>query len=353
LKKLLFISLAVVLALSIGLAGCGPTTTVTYDLTIASTTGGSTSPAAGTHPYDDGAEVNLTATPASGYVFVNWTGDTDTVADVNDATTTITMDDDYSITANFALEAWDDVIELTFHCTASTTGSIWVEVYQPWIQAVGNATGPDGGKFEFTVTFGDSPFTSEDSLTALSDGIVDIGQLNTDNFNLGAVGYLPFFYSMESAAYALHIFYQENWDVLGETDDIHFLLASPLQPAQWWGTVPVNTLADLAGLDVRAEGAEVPVVEALGANAIELGTPDIYSALDTGLVDGCFCTLMPGPYSTATARRMTLYSMLQPMKRPRVGLRAFWLARVSTQPYFRQQKSPIGKLLASPSSPTS
>jgi len=298
LKKLLFISLAVVLALSMALAGCGNgTPSVTeYDLTIASTTGGSTSPAAGTHTYEEGDEVNLTATPASGYVFANWTGDVDTVADVNDATTTITMDDDYSITANFELEPWTDTVTLTLHCTASTTGSIWTEVYAPWIGNVTAASGPDGGKFEFTVTFGDSPFTSEDSLTAISDGITDIGQLNTDNFNLGAVGYLPFFYSMESAAYALHIFYQEDWDALGETDDIHMLLATPLQPAQWWGNVEVTELADLAGLNVRAEGAEVPVVEALGANAIEIGTPDIYSSLDTGLVDGCFFTYSGGAF---------------------------------------------------------
>jgi len=297
LKKILFISLAAVLALSVALVGCGGTPAVTtYDLTIASATGGSTSPAAGTHTYDDGDVVDLTATPDASYVFVNWTGDTDTVADVNDATTTITMDDDYSITANFAEEAWDYTIPLTFHCTANPTASVWVSVYQPWIWAVQNATGPDGGKFEFTVTFGDSPYTSEDSLTALGDGIVDVGQLNTDNFNLGSVGYLPFFYSMKSAAYALHHFYEEDWDVLGELDDVHMLLASPLQPAQWWGNVPVTELADVAGLDVRAEGAEVPVVEALGANAIELGTPDIYSALDTGLVDGCFFTYSGGAF---------------------------------------------------------
>jgi uncharacterized repeat protein (TIGR02543 family) len=295
LKKLLFISLAVVLALSMALAGCGGTTT-TYDLTIASTTGGSTTPAAGTHTYDDGDEVSLTATPASGYAFVNWTGDVSTIADVSDATTTITMDDDYSITANFAEEVWDYTIDLTFHCTANPTASVWEYVYQPWIWAVQNTTGPDGGNFEFTATFGDSPFSEEDALTALSTGVVDVGQLNTDVFNLGAVGYLPFFYSMESAAYALTKFYNQDWDALGETDDIITLMASPLQPAQWWGTVPVTELANLAGLDVRAEGAEVPIVEALGANAIELGTGDLYSALDTGLADGCFFTYSGGAF---------------------------------------------------------
>ena len=53
--------------------------------------------------YEPGAQVTLTATPASDYRFVNWTGDVGTVADVNSASAVISMSDDYSITANFAL----------------------------------------------------------------------------------------------------------------------------------------------------------------------------------------------------------------------------------------------------------
>jgi uncharacterized repeat protein (TIGR02543 family) len=296
LKKLLFISLAVILALSVGLIGCDGGGAVSYDLTIAATTGGSTTPAAGTDTYDEGEVVDLTATPDDGYVFVNWTGDVDTVADVNDATTTITMDDDYSITANFAEEAWDYVISLDFHCTAGSTSSLWEYVHEPWIQAVQNAAGPDGGKFEFTVTFGETPYGPEDSLTALSDGVVDVGQLSTDTFNLGAIGYLPFIFSMSSAAYATHSIYEEDWDVLGELDDVKMLLATPLQPAQWWGNVDVQTLADLDGLDVRAEGKEVPIIDALGATPQEYGTMEIFSQLDTGAIDGCFFTYSGGMF---------------------------------------------------------
>ena len=38
---------------------------------------------------------------SEGYRFVEWTGDVGTIADVYAATTTITMNGDYSITANF------------------------------------------------------------------------------------------------------------------------------------------------------------------------------------------------------------------------------------------------------------
>jgi uncharacterized protein YkwD len=73
-----------------------------YSLTTSSTTGGSlTVPGDGTFTYDAGTVVSLVATPATGYHFVNWTGDVGTVANVNAASTTITMSGSYSIRANF------------------------------------------------------------------------------------------------------------------------------------------------------------------------------------------------------------------------------------------------------------
>jgi uncharacterized repeat protein (TIGR02543 family) len=72
-------------------------------LTISSTAGGDvTTPGEGTHTYDEGEVVNLVTTPDAGYRFVNWTGDMGIIVDVNAAITTITMNGDYSITANFA-----------------------------------------------------------------------------------------------------------------------------------------------------------------------------------------------------------------------------------------------------------
>lgn len=77
-------------------------TSTQYDLVISSTAGGSvTTPNEGTFVYDAGTVVDLVATAASGYQFVNWTGDVGTVADINDASTTIAMNGEYSITANF------------------------------------------------------------------------------------------------------------------------------------------------------------------------------------------------------------------------------------------------------------
>jgi len=75
----------------------------TAQLTVSSTSGGAvTDPGEGTFSYALGDEVNLVAEAASGYHFVRWSGDVDTIADVYSASTTITMDDSYSIVASFS-----------------------------------------------------------------------------------------------------------------------------------------------------------------------------------------------------------------------------------------------------------
>ena len=86
------------------IVGCnGGGASESYTLTIASTAGGSvTVPGEGTFTYDEGTVVTLVATPDTGYQFVNWTGDVGTVANVNAASTTIAMNGNYSITANFS-----------------------------------------------------------------------------------------------------------------------------------------------------------------------------------------------------------------------------------------------------------
>jgi hypothetical protein len=73
-------------------------------LTVSSTAGGSvTTPGEEIYTYELGEVINLVAEPEDGYRFVRWTGDVCTVGNVNAASTNITMQDNYSITANFAI----------------------------------------------------------------------------------------------------------------------------------------------------------------------------------------------------------------------------------------------------------
>ncbi|MFA5367751.1 MAG: S8 family serine peptidase, partial [Dehalococcoidia bacterium] len=77
---------------------------VARKLNIFSSDGGTvTTPGIGYFgPYTYGEVVSIVATPDSCYHFLEWTGDTATIANVSSSSTTITMNDRYSITANFA-----------------------------------------------------------------------------------------------------------------------------------------------------------------------------------------------------------------------------------------------------------
>ncbi|MCJ7669274.1 MAG: hypothetical protein MUO61_02010 [Dehalococcoidia bacterium] len=80
-----------------------------YSLTISSTEGGNVTPGEGTYVYGNSTVVDLVAEADVGnhYHFVEWTGDVNTIASVNATSTNITMNDSYSITANFELdEGW-------------------------------------------------------------------------------------------------------------------------------------------------------------------------------------------------------------------------------------------------------
>ncbi len=71
-----------------------------YDLTMAVSPsgGGTTTPAVGAHSYGVNTVVDITATPATGYVFDRWTGD---VASTTSASTTVTVTAAKTVTALF------------------------------------------------------------------------------------------------------------------------------------------------------------------------------------------------------------------------------------------------------------
>lgn len=131
-SKIACISLVVVLALSVGGIGCtgeyGPQTTE-YSLIISSTEGGTTVP-----ELDclcaEGTETSLEAIPDPGYSFIGWTGDVDTIADVNAAKTTIIVNDNYTITANFyEISATYYTLTLVVSGNGSTSPSVGQHTY--------------------------------------------------------------------------------------------------------------------------------------------------------------------------------------------------------------------------------
>ncbi|MFP3898245.1 MAG: InlB B-repeat-containing protein [Dehalococcoidia bacterium] len=96
--------------------------TTHYSLTVYAGTGGVVvTPGPGTFSYPSGAVVNLVASPGAGYRFAGWTGTVGTVDDVDFASTTITMNGNYAVTANFELI---EVLSYTLTISSEACGSV-------------------------------------------------------------------------------------------------------------------------------------------------------------------------------------------------------------------------------------
>lgn len=112
------------------------TTKRQFTLTVDVTGNGITDPLAGDHAYTEATTVDLLATPATGWRFVNWTGD---VADPTSPSTSVTMDASKTVTANFVPVTATLINALRQSPTAYTGRTItlygakagWVSTYGP------------------------------------------------------------------------------------------------------------------------------------------------------------------------------------------------------------------------------
>ena len=138
---------------------------VEHDLTITIDGQGTTNPAAGTHSYEEGDEVTVTATPASGWKFVEWTG----AATGTDLSVTVTMDDDKSITAVFEVDDDEDVeyvLTIATDGQGSTNPAAGTHTYDDGETVTVTATAASG--WEFVEWTGDASGTST-SVTVTMD----------------------------------------------------------------------------------------------------------------------------------------------------------------------------------------
>ena len=119
-----------------------------YQLTTAASpsSGGTVSPASGTF-YAAGTQVNLSATPNSGYTFTSWTGN---VASASSASTIVTMSAPQSVTANFSA-----IPAPTFTLSAPT----------------GSATVQPGGVATFSITATAQNGTFSNPVTLAASGL--------------------------------------------------------------------------------------------------------------------------------------------------------------------------------------
>ena len=107
-RYLALISIFLVTVASIaGMAGCGSLPVKHYLVIVSSEGGNVTLPGEGAFLHDEGTVINLVAKAEEGCHFVSWTGNVSTIANVQAATTTITMNGNYLVFAIFGAEIRD------------------------------------------------------------------------------------------------------------------------------------------------------------------------------------------------------------------------------------------------------
>lgn len=95
----------------------------TYNLTIITTAGGTTNPASGTHTYNDGTNVDVTAIPDTNYRFAYWELNGSNVGSSNPIT--VLMNNNYVLKAYFALITYTLTITSTTGGTTSPTSGTY------------------------------------------------------------------------------------------------------------------------------------------------------------------------------------------------------------------------------------
>ena len=136
-------TIAIIMAIVITRPPPTATTTYTLSVSVSPSGAGSVSPSGG--EYSPGAQVTLTASPASGYIFDYWSGS----ASGTTSTITITMDSDKSLTANFeTIPTVSHDLTISVNGQGTTNPSVGTYKYDNGTQVTITASPASGWKFD-------------------------------------------------------------------------------------------------------------------------------------------------------------------------------------------------------------
>ncbi len=162
---------------------------------------------------------------------------------------------------------------------------------QPWVKQVEQAT---KGRVKIEVFPSQTLVKGPDMWRAVRTGIADIGWCFhgywADQSPLADVITLPFLpvKSAEQASEVLWSLYEKYPAIKKEFSDTEPLLLYTTSPYFLLTTKkPVRTMADLKGMKIRIPGGPpTEMAKALGMVPTPIPMPDVYQALDKGVVDG-------------------------------------------------------------------
>ena len=197
--------------------------------------------------------------------------------------------DDEDVTPPPADDEDVEVIELTY-------GSFMPEVddhevlAQEWAERIEEQT---NGRVHFTMYFGGTLISMLEGFQEIVDGVADCG---TATPAYSPVGYdigkacMTFFYGCSDTEVILRVYhevYDQFPEIQAELAAVHPLVFRPMTTYHLFtGNTPVRSLDDIDGLTIKGTASLVDWLNALGAEGVSVGTPDLYINVQKSIIDG-------------------------------------------------------------------
>ena len=137
-------------------------------------------------------------------------------------------------------------------------------------------------------------FGIREQLGAVTSGAVEMGGIVAvvafppinKNFNVVSITGMFDSYDEQRAFFQQDPVGMAVWDDITTKSDTVLLMYDPVGPVMTFSSQELSGVASMSGLKARALiGAERPMWEALGANTVSMPTGEVYSGLQTGMID--------------------------------------------------------------------
>ncbi|MGJ3508170.1 TRAP transporter substrate-binding protein [Enemella sp. A6] len=179
----------------------------------------------------------------------------------------------------------DDEVTLkyAFFAPAASFPSLQME---EWKKQIEERT---DGKVKVELFPGGTLLGAGDIYDGVSSGVVDVGldspAYDTGRFPVSSVINLPLGFTDATSASAAFLALLDE-EKPKEFEQFEIITAFTTEPAYLQTKKPVRTRSDLAGMNVRTSGAQLPVLEQLGAAPVAMPMPDVPQSMQTGVIEG-------------------------------------------------------------------
>jgi TRAP-type C4-dicarboxylate transport system substrate-binding protein len=201
-----------------------------------------------------------------------------------------------SVQPGFAQPASSGKITWKLWTPATSTHAYVSNVYRPFVEEVKQKT---NGQLEITIyTAGELPYKGTEILSAVKNREVEIGEaisnFVTSEFPMMRLWSAPFMNTSMAEHKAMReVLLAETETALNKQFKAHWLFNGCYPSTQLFSNKSIKSLADLKGMRIRTVGPEdAEVLGALGSTGVAMTTPDVYTALQRGTVDGTSSSYM-------------------------------------------------------------